>query len=727
MGENSFVQIDCVGKQSLPGLLIRLLELSSDGIVVTNGAQRIIYANNLARGLLAEGNEIVGDVITSFLIPDGKSYEMDFPTDGSPVLARTVHGLPLMVRCDTVNAPGDTLLYVIHERDANIGRARRALALVELEAANRRLSGILNIVLSTLDALDVPELISRVLEQLTTTMEGSGAILYLATTTGFHLRGISASLSGRNIPQYLPAGQGIQMMCVTAGHALRIHMQAPSSQNLRTGSLAFRTAVDEETGRQQDIPMGMLLPFESMICVPIWFNSHAVALVAVGWDIRHPSHRDDARLLDAVGKYLSTQIAGALSALRTRRSQELYSFGSSLHDRLAAVPNITMDDIKQVAQAACEELSATFSLVEINTHQGVVIAQLPKSGMHSLPVDLTKLISKNEDDSVSVVALDAGKEALTLTSYLQQLGEPCRGAVVDMGELFGEHQCFLALRPLEDEPFDDIELGFLRRIAEGIREVLEGQIARTQDKHISQALQLGMRSELQEVEGIDAEGVYSSSTADAYVGGDFYDLIRLPKWFACVIMGDVSGKGVEAASVSAAVRTALGAYAWQGLSPARMVRTLNRFLLGFSRLETFATLFVGIVDLRKGVLTYCSAGHPPALLVRAHTNMVETLDVQSGVVGAFEEMHYQDGVVQLNTGDTLVLYTDGVTEARDKNGAFFGEDGLREAVMREIEVGPKGLLNRLLATLDVFTGRNLEDDVAMVRLTIAESPDASSK
>lgn len=189
MGENSFVQIDCVGKQSLPGLLIRLLELSSDGIVVTNGAQRIIYANNLARGLLAEGNEIVGDVITSFLIPDGKSYEMDFPTDGSPVLARTVHGLPLMVRCDTVNAPGDTLLYVIHERDANIGRARRALALVELEAANRRLSGILNIVLSTLDALDVPELISRVLEQLTTTMEGSGAVLYLATTTGFHLRG----------------------------------------------------------------------------------------------------------------------------------------------------------------------------------------------------------------------------------------------------------------------------------------------------------------------------------------------------------------------------------------------------------------------------------------------------------------------------------------------------------------------------------------------------------
>ena len=128
MGENSFVQIDCVGKQSLPGLLIRLLELSSDGIVVTNGAQRIIYANNLARGLLAEGNEIVGDVITSFLIPDGKSYEMDFPTDGSPVLARTVHGLPLMCVV-TQSTHREIRFYMLFmKRDANIWQGAESIS-----------------------------------------------------------------------------------------------------------------------------------------------------------------------------------------------------------------------------------------------------------------------------------------------------------------------------------------------------------------------------------------------------------------------------------------------------------------------------------------------------------------------------------------------------------------------------------------------------------------------
>ena len=156
---------------------------------------------------------------------------------------------------------------------------------------------------------------------------------------------------------------------------------------------------------------------------------------------------------------------------------------------------------------------------------------------------------------------------------------------------------------------------------------LLGDEARNQDKRIAQALQTGMRNELQNVEGISTQGIYSSATAAAVIGGDFYDLIRLPHKRACVIMGDVSGKGVEAASVSAAVRTALGAYSWQGLEPARMVRLLNDFLLGFSRLETFATLFVGIVDRQSGTLTYCSAGHPPSLLVRASSGEVESLDV----------------------------------------------------------------------------------------------------
>ena len=145
-----------------------------------------------------------------------------------------------------------------------------------------------------------------------------------------------------------------------------------------------------------------------------------------------------------------------------------------------------------------------------------------------------------------------------------------------------------------------------------------------------------------------------------------------------------------------------------------MVRTLNDFLLGFSRIETFATLFVGIIDLAAGTLTYCSAGHPPALFV--HAGETSTLGVQSGVVGAFADISYRDGVQQLDQGDLLLLYTDGTTEARSPSGAFFGEDGLADAVAAEVPCGFNGVLDRLLDRLDAFTGHRLEDDVALVAL-----------
>ena len=289
-----------------------------------------------------------------------------------------------------------------------------------------------------------------------------------------------------------------------------------------------------------------------------------------------------------------------------------------------------------------------------------------------------------------------------------------------MGKFAGEQHTWLFLREENAEPLSDIELDFLDRVMLLVHSLAVGAEESQQNKHISQALQSGMKNDLQKVKGISAEGIYSSATADAFVGGDFYSMIKLPGRRACIIMGDVSGKGIEAASISSAVKTALSAYAWEGRTPARMVATLNEFLLGFSRVETFATLFVGIVDLTTSSLTYCSAGHPPAILVSAQSGDAELLDVQSGVVGAFHDMEYKNGTIRLHEGDILLLYTDGTTEARSPEGAFFGETGLRDMIMNEVPRGFDGLLNRFLSTLDRYTGRRLDDDVAMVALRFDE-------
>ena len=287
------------------------------------------------------------------------------------------------------------------------------------------------------------------------------------------------------------------------------------------------------------------------------------------------------------------------------------------------------------------------------------------------------------------------------------------------------HRMFLLLRSASQEPIDDLEYDYLVHLAHDFEMFAQGARKKESEHRIAQTLQAGMRSSLAVVPGITSDCLYSSATKQALVGGDFYTLIRLPDDRVVMILGDVSGKGVEAASMSALVKTALSAYAWEGMGPQRMARSLNSMLMGFSRLETFATMFIAKIDLRRGYATYCSAGHPPSMLVRtprasaqggASPAEIELMSVQSGVVGAFETMSYEAGSFEFSPGDILFMYTDGAIEARDPAGDFFGEQRLRDTLLREASSGIDGLCGRVLSALDAFAASALEDDVAMVAL-----------
>ena len=604
-----------------------------------------------------------------------------------------------------------------------------ARALAHRRRANPRLSGTLSTVLDTIDSGDVATLFERTLEELTDTMEADGTLVYLSEADGFHLRGISSGLLDERLARFMPFGRSVERLAVREGRAVRLRVCAPTSSSLRQGRLKRREVLNEETGEVVRMRVDTVPPFTSFFVVPVWFGGRVISIIEVGWRRLHPLLVDDARLLDSVARYLSIQLAGAFATLRARRADRLAALATELREELLTSTSQGGGDgaagrIRDVFVEAGDELDAAVVALRVNDQQRVVIADLPLTGVRELPFDLDALSEPYRLGDVAVAPVSPDSE---LFSVLRDMGEPCVGALVDLGELSGARRCLLVLRPDGAEPLDETELEFLAGLAADVRDIARGEEAREQDKRISQALQTGMKNELQEVDGLTSQAVYSSATRAASVGGDFYDLIRLPGRRACVIMGDVSGKGIEAASVSAAVTTALGAYAWEGLAPARMVRALNEFLLGFSRLETFATLFVGIVDLEGATIRYCSAGHPPAVLVHAGADEVSTLDVQSGVVGAFHDIAYQDGVVSLAPGDVILLYTDGTTEARDAQGAFFGEDGLREAVMRESapEKPFDGFVARLLADLEAFTGQNLEDDVAMLALRF-DGPDGSA-
>ena len=725
--QNALAKVEHLGRAAAPGMLAALMTLTTDAVLAFDGAHRILAANPQAEALTGfSADELVGSDVCDFLFDgrhdDAASGDRDnrlpLVPDGSlsQVSLRLAQGGSVLValRCDRVVAPGETYLAVMRPTDMGLTAEREHDRLVEeLSLANRRLSGTLRIVLETIDVQDVEVLFSEVLEQIADTMEARGTLLYLAEADGFRLRGATRSLEGSRVPQFMGYGEGLETIATRAGSALRLRLVPPSERSLRSGSLTYRELIDDDTGVTHRIPARQVPPFASLVCVPVWFGGHVIAIMEVGWAEARPTRRDDARLLDSVAQYLSIELAAALTALRTERTQRLDAAAAKLHAALEDAPEVADGDLSLAASSVIDVLGAKILPIRFSAHQSGCVVRLPDEIDADMPLSLDELVDGRVEMGMAVVPFGDGSP---VGEWLRTQGLHLQGAIVDVGELAGCRRACLVVRPAEAEPFDDVDLDFLRRTAIDIRETVAAGERRSKDTRIAQALQSGMRNSLQRVEGITGHGLYSSATASAMVGGDFYDLIRLPNRKACVILGDVSGKGVEAASVSAAVKTAIGAYAWEGLTPSRMVRLLNDFLLGFSRLETFATMFVGMVDLRRATLAYCSAGHPPALLLRAASGEMETLDEQSGVVGAFRGMPYHDGHVTLGAGDRLFLYTDGVTEARDPKGAFFGEQGLHDAVMEEATGDFDGLLDRMLGRLDAFTGRHLDDDVAMVAL-----------
>ena len=743
-------RVEGVVDGTVAATLSQLLRLTSDAVIVFNMEGMVLLANEEAERLFAKEDGTIAGLDVRFLFTPANRENLQkpffveslpFAIDGSTsmVAAPAQDGISqvLSVRADYVGAPTQAIVLTASKlRDMASPMHDDERMVLDLRRANKRLSGALQIVLDTLDSEDMGQLIERVLEELSETVEADGALIYLAEQDGYHLHGVTKSLKSASygvIPRYFAFNSSLERLTFYSEHALRLHTMPLNSSTLKQGRVKKRNLVNEETREVITVDASHLPPFTSFLVVPVWFGGHIVALIEVGWERKRALLVEDARLLDSIANYLSVQLVGALSAMRTQRRDTLREALARvrqglLHsaaegekisgERLQQVMRSVGTDLyAQVFSVDCCEVTGNVTLHALGAEQAATAVDGAKDvgKQIALPSTVEGLKTGEGEASVKEVELDS-----ELSRALAVQGLPCKGAVLFLGKFAGEQHTWLFLREENAEPLSDIELDFLDRVMLLVHSLAVGAEESQQNKHISQALQSGMKNDLQKVKGISAEGIYSSATADAFVGGDFYSMIKLPGRRACIIMGDVSGKGIEAASISSAVKTALSAYAWEGRTPARMVATLNEFLLGFSRVETFATLFVGIVDLTTSSLTYCSAGHPPAILVSAQSGEAELLDVQSGVVGAFHDMEYKNGTVRLHEGDILLLYTDGTTEARSPEGAFFGETGLRDMIMNEVPQGFDGLLNRFLSTLDRYTGRRLDDDVAMVALRFDE-------
>ena len=212
--------------------------------------------------------------------------------------------------------------------------------------------------------------------------------------------------------------------------------------------------------------------------------------------------------------------------------------------------------------------------------------------------------------------------------------------------------------------------------------------------------------------------IYASMTPAKDVGGDFYDFFQIDDERIGLVIADVSGKGVPASLFMAVSRTLLRATALRGVSSAECLTYANKLLCKESLDSMFVTVFSGIYHYKTGMMDYTNAGHNPPYLLRGGRT-VECLPVASNfVVGVFDDIEFESNTLTFGIGDTLLLYTDGVTEAFNDKREQFSESNLQDilASMHESS-SAKEVVTSVLQSVKTFSGDYPQsDDITLLSL-----------
>ncbi len=202
------------------------------------------------------------------------------------------------------------------------------------------------------------------------------------------------------------------------------------------------------------------------------------------------------------------------------------------------------------------------------------------------------------------------------------------------------------------------------------------------------------------------------------VGGDFYDFFFIDERRFCFVIGDVSGKGVPAALFMAITKTLIKNEAKRGLPTAEILSRVNNILCPDNQTCLFVTVFCVIIDVQSGLLQYTNAGHNPPLLLKAD-GTVDYLQVPCGfVMGVMENNVCENRELELKNGETLFLYTDGVTEAMNLRKEMFGEERLKDSLRESSRKPVKEMIGLLREQVQAFAhGAEQSDDITMLAVT----------
>jgi GAF domain-containing protein len=461
---------------------------------------------------------------------------------------------------------------------------------------------------------------------------------------------------------------------------LRAAVEASLSRMLRANSLLLprvdawqaapdlMEAISAEVGEERARRVWESYRAASVVVCPVRgeIGKRLGALVVASLDEEHPLGTAQLPMVEALAD---------LAAMALERTSLLETEGQRARDELR---------LKRAAAA----VSASLDLNEVYTRV-VEHAAAITGGTHAL---LTRLNARAgelrtaaqvdfSDELVErLVSLDSGcfgevartrKPMLRRGSDAAPLGSLIH-APIELGpRLYG----VLTVGHEDPDRFEPDDMEQLVRLARSSAGAIANAIDYERERRIARALTLGFVPEsLPAVPGYET-GLLYAPAANEPTGGDVYGAWPVNGEAVAVLVGDVAGKGVETAALSAMVRFFVEARSWDTLSPAKVLEQANAMLLGRLPRDTFVTAWLGI--LSRDSLRYCNAGHLPPLHIRAGT--VCPLDSHGLPLGVLERHGYSESELLLDPGDLVFAHTDGLIEAR-RAGAMYGTERLAQLV-----------------------------------------------
>lgn len=256
-------------------------------------------------------------------------------------------------------------------------------------------------------------------------------------------------------------------------------------------------------------------------------------------------------------------------------------------------------------------------------------------------------------------------------------------------------------------------LGKVREQVERCRVLRSSQQQLQEESSEASEIQKGLLpSCMPQIHGYD---ISATTRPVHFIGGDYYNVVRLSDTETALCIADVAGKGLPGALLMANLQAALKPLIRDNMQPGQLCERLNRHLCEIMPSNKFISLFYGVLDRNKNLLTYCNAGHNPPLLVR-FDGVTTELTSSGAILGQFPSWEYVQMSVRLDRGDVLLLFTDGVVEAQREDGEAFGEERLLQHA-RDIQTRDAAALRQaLLGKVAEHCGSEFQDDATMIVL-----------